>query len=94
LLYETPQGLVVVDYKTDNVPNEAGIAEAVARYRLQGAAYALALEQSLGRPVARCVFVFARPSGAIEREVDDLRGAMDDVRALLVQERARASAPR
>jgi ATP-dependent helicase/nuclease subunit A len=93
LLYETPEGLVVVDYKTDNVPGEAAIDEAVTRYRLQGAAYALALEQSLGRPVARCVFVFARPSGAIEREIDDLRSAMNDVRSLLQLQRVGVSAP-
>jgi ATP-dependent helicase/nuclease subunit A len=93
LLYETPTGLVVVDYKTDNVPTGPGLEEAVQRYQLQGAAYALALEQSLRRPVARCVFVFARPSGAVERDIDDLRSAIDDVRSLLKAQRPAASAP-
>jgi hypothetical protein len=50
----------------------------MGRYRLQGAAYALALQEALGRPVARCAFVFVQPRQ--EREILDLAGAMDDVR--------------
>jgi ATP-dependent helicase/nuclease subunit A len=80
LLIETELGLVVVDYKTDQVP-DAAIDDAVARYGAQGATYALALESALRRPVARCVFVFARASGAIERELPDLDAAKGDVRA-------------
>ena len=50
------------------------------RYRVQGAAYALALERALGTPVARCVFVFARrPRRPVEREVDDLPAAIAEV---------------
>jgi ATP-dependent helicase/nuclease subunit A len=81
LLIEGPDGLIVVDYKTDHVPNDADIDAAVARYRIQGAAYALALESVLSRPVTRVVFVFAH--GAVEREITDVRSAIDDVRALL-----------
>jgi hypothetical protein len=53
------------------------------RYRLQAATYALALETTLGRPVTRAVFVFCRPDGAVERDVTDLRTAIDEVRALV-----------
>jgi ATP-dependent helicase/nuclease subunit A len=88
LLYDTPEGLVVVDYKTDAAPGAPEIEAAVQRYRLQGAAYAVALEQSLGRPVARCVFVFTRPAGAIEREIDDLPAATAAVRELLQSQKA------
>lgn len=88
LLYDTPDGLVVVDYKTDAVPGATEIDAAVQRYRLQGAAYAVALEQSLGRPVARCVFVFTRPTGAIEREIDDLAAATNAVRELLQSQKS------
>ena len=57
---------------------------ALDRYSVQGAAYALALEAVLGRPVARCVFVFARaPGGAVERDVVDLRARIDAVRTRL-----------
>jgi ATP-dependent helicase/nuclease subunit A len=83
LLVDTPDGLVVVDYKTDQVPSDAELDAAVARYSVQGAAYAVALEAALGRPVVRCVFVFARTNGPIERQVDDLPAATAGVRALL-----------
>jgi ATP-dependent exoDNAse (exonuclease V) beta subunit len=84
LLYQQPGGgLVVVDYKTDAVRDEADVDEKLARYRLQGAAYALALERSLGRPVTACRFIFLAPSGAIEREAGDLRTAMAEVEAFL-----------
>jgi ATP-dependent helicase/nuclease subunit A len=79
LLFEDERGeLVVVDYKTD-----AALETAVERYRLQAATYALALETTLQRPVARAVFVFCRPDGAVEREVADLRSAIEEVRALV-----------
>jgi ATP-dependent helicase/nuclease subunit A len=78
LLFEDEHGeLVVVDYKTD-----ADLDTAVDRYRLQAATYALALEVTLDRPVARAVFVFCRLDGAVEREVADLRVAIEDVRVL------------
>jgi ATP-dependent helicase/nuclease subunit A len=79
LLVETLEGLVVVDYKTDQIPTDADLDAAMVRYRVQGAAYALALERALGTPVARCVFVFTRRRRAVEREVDDLRGAVAEV---------------
>ena len=82
-LHEGPDGLVVVDYKTDVVPGEAELEEAMARYRLQGAAYALALQEALGRPVTRCVFIFVQPRGARERAVEDLPEAMGEVREVL-----------
>ena len=83
LLYETPDGLVVVDYKTDVVPGERELEAAVTRYRLQGAAYALALEEAIDRAVVRCVFVFVQPSAVREREISDLPTAKEQVRAEL-----------
>jgi ATP-dependent exoDNAse (exonuclease V) beta subunit len=79
LLYESPEGLVVVDYKTDSVRSAAEVEQAMERYRLQGAAYAMVLEQALGRTVARCVFVFAEPK--MEVEVAGLPSVMAEVRA-------------
>ncbi len=79
LLIETLEGLVVVDYKTDQTPTDDEIDAAMERYRAQGAAYALALERALGAPVARCVFVFARRRRPVEREVDDLPAAISAV---------------
>ena len=84
LLYEDADGeLVVVDYKTDGVRNEADADEAVGRYRLQAAAYALAVSRSLARPVSRCVFVFANPTRWFERELEDLADARLEVESLL-----------
>ena len=80
LLVETPDGLVIVDYKTDTVASEADVDAKLAAYELQGAAYAVALEVSTGMPVVDCRFVFCRPSGAIERRVADLAAAKDRVR--------------
>ncbi len=84
LLVADGDDLTVVDYKTDTARTDAELDAALERYRPQGAAYALALEEVLGRPVSRCVFVFARPQGpAVEREVADLRALVDDVRGRL-----------
>jgi ATP-dependent helicase/nuclease subunit A len=84
LLVETPDGLVVVDYKTDRAPGDDELDALMAKYRTQGAAYALALERVLDRRVTRCVFVFAREGGrAIEREVTDVSAAIGEVEALL-----------
>jgi ATP-dependent exoDNAse (exonuclease V) beta subunit len=80
LLVDTPEGLVVVDYKTDGVRSEAEIDEKLAGYELQGAAYALALLEVTSRPVAECRFVFCRPSGAIERSVADLPDVIERAR--------------
>ena len=78
LLYESDDGLVVVDYKTDSLESHAAIDAAMTRYRLQGATYALLLQESLGRQVARCVFAFVQPQQ--ERTVEDLQAAIDEVR--------------
>jgi len=83
LLARTPDGLLVVDYKTDSVPTAAELDAAVLRYSVQGAAYALALETALGEPVTGCVFVFARAGGAVERPVEDLPAAVSAVRERL-----------
>jgi ATP-dependent exoDNAse (exonuclease V) beta subunit len=83
LLYETADGLVVVDYKTDTVRSPAEVDAAVARYRLQGATYAVALERDLGRPVVAVRFVFTCGGTAVERDLDDLPSATADVLAVL-----------
>ncbi len=83
LLFETAAGeLVVVDYKTDALEAGEAVDAAVQRYRLQVAAYALALEHALQRPVSRCVLLFLHPNEA--RDVPDLRGAVAEARRLLL----------
>ncbi len=84
LLVEIDGELVVVDYKTDQL-DDARLDAALARYSVQGAAYALALEAALGRSVARCVFVFARRGEAVEREVADLDAAKAEARRRIAE---------
>ena len=83
LLYEAADGLVVVDWKTDSVRSAADVDAAVVRYRPQAAAYALAVERALGRPVARCELVFTGTGEPQQRRVPDLDGARAQVSALV-----------
>ncbi|HUH08563.1 MAG TPA: UvrD-helicase domain-containing protein [Egibacteraceae bacterium] len=92
LLYETASGLVVVDYKTDRIVDDADVDAHVDRYRLQGATYALALAQTLGRPVARCEFVFLAAAGQVaQRSLPDLPAAVAELRRSLDGAGARVS---
>lgn len=75
LLVDTPEGLIIVDYKTDSASTPAEIDAKVATYELQGAAYAVALEAATGRDIVECRFVFCQVAGAIERSVADLPAA-------------------
>ena len=86
LLYRGPEGLAVVDYKTDDTSDDDAYKDKVDRYKIQVAAYSLAVEQSTGERVARCVLVFARNGQpAIERDIsgDELASAQREVRRRL-----------
>jgi ATP-dependent helicase/nuclease subunit A len=81
LLYEEPDGtLVIVDYKTDAV-RSAGIDARMVKYRIQGAVYALLLRDVLRGRRLRMEFVFA--AAGETRRVDDLDGAISAVREAL-----------
>jgi len=83
LLYEDASGrLVVVDWKTDRARTDAEVDAALDRYRNQGAAYAVALEQATRRRVDEVVFVFCRRGPAVERtiaaaDLDQARAAVE-----------------
>lgn len=62
--FDTPEGLVIVDFKSDRV-NEKTVQERAESYRPQLEAYATALSQLLGRPVARRVLWFFSLSRAV-----------------------------
>jgi hypothetical protein len=93
LVYRRPDGLVVVDYKTDAWRDGTDLTAKVARYRLQGASYAVALEQVTGTRVAECVFVFLDEDDAVEMSVSDLPAAIREVRAALEESSAGATTP-
>ncbi len=81
LLVRGDRGLVVVDYKTDTVRDDADLAAKVERYRPQLAAYAVATELAVGEPVVGAVLLFLSPSGARAVTVPRLDEAVVDVRA-------------
>ncbi|SRR5579884_381411 len=81
LLYEHPDGtLGVVDYKTDRI-SPSQLDERMAGYRLQGGAYALAVQRALGRTVSTVEFVFAALSQTLH--VSDVQQVMRHVVELL-----------
>ena len=80
LLVRTSDGLVIVDYKTDQWSGPAQTAERVGRYRLQLAAYAAALETALGERIIGGILVRCVADGPAEQiEVPDWRNAIDEV---------------
>ena len=56
-LFETKDGLVIVDYKTDRIRPE-GVPARTAYYTAQLRAYAGAMVRITGRPVCRRVLYF------------------------------------
>ena len=86
LLVRLPdRGLVVVDYKTDQIADGPERAQRLARYGVQLAAYALALEALLGEPIAAGVLVMCRPVGAAEQvEIGDWQHLRESLRTRLM----------
>jgi ATP-dependent helicase/nuclease subunit A len=70
LLYETEEGLVLVDWKTDAIDPHNEQAEAISRYGGQMEAYAKVLAVTLGRPVVRAELVFLSEKEAIPVTVE------------------------
>jgi len=85
LLYRRADGLVVVDHKTSGRADPDELDRRLAGYRLQGAAYAVAVGRSTGEPVTRVVFLFLTPDGPVERELPQLAAAMEDVERLVLE---------
>ena len=76
-MFETEEGLVIVDYKTDGVETPEEIARSMGRYRLQGGTYALALERVTAQSVSKVVLLFLHTRSEVVME--DLPGAMKEV---------------
>ena len=76
--YAPPDGLVIVDYKTDQWTDTATRDERIGRYRRQLAAYGVAIEQVLAEPVVGGVLIRCRVGEAAEEiPIDDWRGAVE-----------------
>jgi ATP-dependent helicase/nuclease subunit A len=84
LLVRTPDGLVIVDYKTDQWSGPAQSADRIDRYRIQLAAYGAALEVALGEHVVGGVLVHCRHDAAAEQiEISQWELALAEVRQLV-----------
>lgn len=81
LLYRTPDGLVVIDYKTAATSDPAELDRRAEGYRTQGASYALTVGRTTGEAVVRVTFCFLTPEGAIERHLHDVPTAVAEVEA-------------
>jgi len=92
LLYRSPDGMVIVDYKTAATDDPAELRRRVDGYRLQGGSYALAVRQTTGEPIARVTFAFLTPAGAVELDLDDVDGAIGEVEALVAAGAERVTA--
>ena len=73
---------MVVDYKTDGIETAEVISLSMERYRLQGGSYASGLETATGKSVTKVIFLFLHTG--VEVVMDDLSGAMDEVRGAVV----------
>jgi ATP-dependent helicase/nuclease subunit A len=71
LLVRTPDGLVIVDYKTDHWSGPVQTSERVGRYRLQLAAYAAALASALDEAIIGGVLVRCSPTGDADQIIID-----------------------
>jgi ATP-dependent helicase/nuclease subunit A len=88
LFVETTGGGIIVDYKTDQWPDDAGggseRADRIARYRRQLAVYGVVVEHVLGAPVEGAVLVRCRPDGdAEEIPIDRWEDAIAEARTLI-----------
>jgi ATP-dependent helicase/nuclease subunit A len=83
LLYRSPDGLVVVDYKTAATSDPDELDRRVEGYRIQGASYALTVAATTAEPVTRVVFLFLTPAGAVEKHLGGLDQSIAEVRRLV-----------
>ena len=93
LVYESDDGLVVIDYKTDQIePKE--IESKVDRYRLQGATYALALEETTHEKVSKVVFAFLSSHATAKCvSLPNLQAAIVDAKEVIRREAEAGSRP-
>ena len=63
---EEEDGLVIIDYKTDNVRTEEEILARAELYRGQLMAYAEALTRIFRKPVRECVLYFLSPGREVQ----------------------------
>ena len=79
LLYQDDDGqLVILDYKSDRVEDNAAADSKLDHYRMQGVAYAAAVERATGNTVKAVQFLFVQLQDGL-REIDNLRDSIDGI---------------
>ena len=84
LLYQDDDGqLVILDYKSDRVEDSAAADTKLEHYRMQGVAYAAAVERASGNTVKAVQFLFVQLQDGL-REIDNLRDSIDGIAQTIV----------
>ena len=84
LLYQDDDGeLVILDYKSDRVNDSAAADAKLEHYRMQGVAYAAAVESATGITVKAVQFLFVQLQDGL-REIDNLRDSIDGIAQTIV----------
>ncbi|MGI9051728.1 MAG: UvrD-helicase domain-containing protein [Ilumatobacteraceae bacterium] len=84
LLVRSDEGLLIVDYKTDQWRGVADRGARADRYRTQLAAYGVALGRLLAEPVTGGIVVWCRSDGpADQHPIDEWPGALREVERML-----------
>ena len=84
LLYQDDDGqLVILDYKSDRVDDNAAADAKLEHYRMQGVAYAAAVESATGNTVKAVQFLFVQLQDGL-REIDNLRDSIDEIAQTIV----------
>ena len=84
LLYQDDDGqLVILDYKSDRVDGNAAADAKLEHYRMQGVAYAAAVERATGNTVKAVQFLFVQLQDGL-REIDNLRDSIDGIAQTIV----------
>ena len=79
LLYQDDDGqLVILDYKSDRVEDNAAADAKLEHYRMQGVAYAAAVERATGNTVKAVQFLFVQLQDGL-KEIENLRDSIDGI---------------
>ncbi len=66
MLIETPQGLIIIDFKTDNIKGDSDLVQRTELYRIQLNTYTQAVATILNKPVISKYLYFLSISKAVE----------------------------
>ena len=75
LLIDGPDGLTIVDYKTDSLSTAQEVEDAAAQHATQMGLYAWATQEVTGKPIKESVILFLRPKA--ERAFTDTEELVD-----------------